>query len=107
MVVADEGIAACGTMSEARAPYCLPVAEPILGPKWWLGGGVGLPPSCTVHLLLLPFSESCSFCNMGKMYKEWCEFWAGNQKHEPCAVPANLGCLVVGGLCTAVKLFCR
>ena len=42
MVMADEGIAACRTMSEARAPYCLPAAEPILVPKQWLGGGIGL-----------------------------------------------------------------
>lgn len=44
MVVADEGIAAWEAMSKARAPYCLPAAEPILGPKWWLGDGVGLTP---------------------------------------------------------------
>lgn len=42
MVVADKGIAACGTMSEARAPYGLTAADPILGPKRWLVGGVGL-----------------------------------------------------------------
>lgn len=39
---ADGDIAACGTMSKAGAPYCLFVAEPILGPKWWPGGGFWL-----------------------------------------------------------------
>lgn len=42
MVEADEGIAACGPMSKAGAPYCLFVAEPILEPKWQPKGGFGL-----------------------------------------------------------------
>lgn len=31
-------------LSQARAPYCLLAAEAILGPKRWLGSGVGLAP---------------------------------------------------------------
>lgn len=66
MMGTDKGITAGGSMSEARAPYYLTVADPILGLKWWLGGGVGL----SVHLLLVPFSECCGFCNPGKVYEE-------------------------------------
>lgn len=35
------------------------------------------------------------------------EVWTGDQKQEPYGKPASCGCLVLGGLCSAVKLLCR
>ncbi|PKU43348.1 hypothetical protein llap_6350 [Limosa lapponica baueri] len=61
----DKVIAACQTISKARAPCCLTVADPVLGPKQCLGGGVGLtaqlhcPPPVVAFQRVLWFFATC------------------------------------------------